>query len=53
MDKPRFDKPIPLTGATVGTLDGDQFTTDGNGDATIQFNLGTAKDATFLRAETP
>ena len=43
--------PIPLTGATVGTLDGDEVTTDGSGNATVQFNLGTAKDATFLRAE--
>jgi hypothetical protein len=43
--------PIPLEGATVGTLDGDVVTTDGNGDATVQFNLGTAKPATFIRAE--
>jgi hypothetical protein len=43
--------PVPLTGATVGTLSGDQVTTDGNGDATVQFNLGTAKPATFIRAE--
>jgi hypothetical protein len=44
--------PIPLTGATVGVLDGYEVTTDGNGNATIQFNLGIAKSATFLRAET-
>ena len=44
--------PIPLTGATVGTLDGNEVTTDGSGNATVQFNLGTAKPATFLRAQT-
>ncbi|MCH7226877.1 hypothetical protein [Haloferula sp. A504] len=44
--------PIPLTGASVGTLDGNEVTTDAIGHATVQFNLGTAKDATFLRAET-
>lgn len=43
--------PVPLTGATVGTLDGNQVTTDGEGNATVQFNLGTAKPATFIRAE--
>lgn len=43
--------PVPLTGATVGTLSGDQITTDGDGNATIQFNLGTARPATFIRAE--
>ncbi len=46
--------PVDLTGAavTVGTLDGNEVTTDGSGHATVQFTLGTAKDATFLRAET-
>ncbi|MCH7225905.1 hypothetical protein MLD59_07155 [Verrucomicrobiaceae bacterium E54] len=44
--------PIPLTGASVGTLVGNEVTTDGSGNATVQFNLGTAKSATFLRAET-
>jgi hypothetical protein len=43
--------PIPLTGATVGTLDGDKVTTDGSGNATVQFTLGNTKTATFLRAE--
>jgi len=43
--------PIPLTGATVGTLSGDRFTTSSNGDATVQFNLGNTNDATFLRAK--
>ena len=43
--------PIPLDGATIGTLDGDVVTTDGNGNATVQFNLGTTKAATFIRAE--
>jgi hypothetical protein len=44
--------PIPLSGATTGTLDVNEVTTDANGNATVQFNLGTLKDATFLRAET-
>ncbi|MCH7226878.1 hypothetical protein [Haloferula sp. A504] len=44
--------PIPLTAASVGTLDGNEVTTDASGNATVQFNLGTAKAATFLRAET-
>lgn len=43
--------PVPLTGATVGTLDGDQVITDENGNATVQFNLGTEKPTTFIRAE--
>ena len=43
--------PVVLTGATVRTLDGDAVITDGNGDATVQFNLGTTKDATFVRGE--
>lgn len=43
--------PISLTGATVGTLDGNQVTTDANGDATVQFNLGATKAASFVRAE--
>ena len=43
--------PVPLDGATVGVLDGNAVITDGNGDATIQFNLGTTKSATFIRAE--
>jgi hypothetical protein len=43
--------PVPLTGAIVGTLSGDQVTTDVNGAATVQFNLGTAKPATFIRAK--
>jgi len=44
--------PIPLTGATVGTLSGNAVTTDGSGNATVQFNLGIAKNAAFLRAKT-
>lgn len=45
--------PIPLAGATVGTLvaGGLGVTTDGNGDATVQFELGTDRPAAFLRAE--
>ena len=45
--------PVTLVEATVGTLDGDQVTSDSSGNATVQFNLGTGKDATFLRVETP
>ncbi len=44
--------PIPLSGATVGTLEGNEVIADGSGNATVQFKLGTAKDATFLRAVT-
>lgn len=49
---PELD-PIPLTGATVGAVDliENEVRTDGSGNATVQFNLGTAKSATFLRAE--
>jgi acyl-CoA thioesterase I len=43
--------PIPLTGVTVGTLDQDGVVTDSNGDATVQFNLGTSMSVTFLRME--
>jgi len=43
--------PVPLQSATVGTLfDGMYVTTDENGVATVQFNLGTGP-ATFIRAE--
>lgn len=49
--------PIPLAGASasVGSLDGHSIVTDGSGNATVE-NVslgGTAKDATFIRAETP
>lgn len=44
--------PIPLSVATVGILAGNEVTTDVNGNATVQFILGTAKSTTFLRAET-
>lgn len=44
--------PIPLTGASVGTLDGDAVVADAGGTATVQFNLGTSTQVTFLRAET-
>ena len=43
--------PIPLTGATVGTLDGNMVITDASGNAVVWFNLGIAKKATFVRAE--
>ncbi len=42
--------PITLDGATVGTLDSGGVITDSNGDATVQFQLGTGP-ATFFRAE--
>lgn len=42
--------PVPLTGATVGVLDGDEVVADANGDATVQFILGTSKEASFIRA---
>jgi hypothetical protein len=43
--------PVPLLGATVGTLVGGvNVTTGENGDATVQFNLGTGP-ANFVRAE--
>jgi hypothetical protein len=46
------DQTITPTSVTPpATLDGNEVTTDGSGNATVQFNLSTAKDATFLRAE--
>ena len=46
--------PVPLTGATVGTLDGNEVTTDSSGKATVQFNLGAGGiGRTFIRGETP
>ena len=42
--------PLPLTGATVGSLDGGGVITNPSGDATVQFNLGTGSSG-FLRAE--
>lgn len=45
--------PVPLSGATVGGLkySDTAFQTNASGYATVQFNLGTAKSATFVRAE--
>ncbi len=43
--------PVPLTGSTAGTLDGNEVILDGNGGATVQFDLGTSKDAAFIRAQ--
>lgn len=45
--------PVNLTAAsaTVGSLDGNRIITDSNGNATVQFNLGTTKDADFVRVE--
>lgn len=45
--------PVTLTGATVGNLSGNEVTTDESGNATVQFSLGTDKDSSFIRAETP
>lgn len=45
--------PIPLTRATVGTLDGNEVTTDSGGKATVRFNLGNGAPATFIRGEKP
>ena len=45
--------PVTLLGASIGTVNGNTITTDGSGNATVQFNLGTEKSATFIRAETP
>lgn len=42
--------PVTLTGATVGTLSGGGVETDGSGNATVQFNLGT-DPKNFVRAE--
>lgn len=44
--------PVPLTSpALVGRLDGNVVILDGSGTATVQFNLGTSKNASFVRAE--
>ena len=43
--------PVPLTGATAGILDGNEVILDRNGAATVQFDLGKPKDATFIRAQ--
>jgi hypothetical protein len=47
--------PIPLVMATLGTLQngGNEVVTDSNGEAAVEFNLGTSKPATFLRVEQP
>ena len=45
--------PVPLTGATVGTLAGNEVTTNSSGKAAVQFNLGTGMGRTFIRGETP
>ena len=34
---------ITLTGVTVGTQDGNEITTDGAGNATVQFNFGSGQ----------
>jgi len=43
--------PIPLSGASVGTLNGNNVTTTAGGLATIEFNLGNSKPASFFRAQ--
>ena len=48
--KPDQD-PVTLDGASVGTLNGNCVVTTAEGNATVQFTLGTAKSASFLRAE--
>ncbi|MEM0964898.1 MAG: sulfatase-like hydrolase/transferase [Verrucomicrobiota bacterium] len=47
------EDPVPFTGASRGVLGEylDKISTDGQGEATVQFNVGS-KDATFFRAET-
>jgi hypothetical protein len=42
--------PIPLSSASLGTLNGNNVTTTAGGVDTIEFNLGTSKTATFFRA---
>jgi len=42
--------PIPLSSASLGTLNGDNVITTAGGVATIEFNLGTSKPSTFFRA---
>jgi hypothetical protein len=44
--------PVPLIAPPIaGTLDGNVVILDGEGNATVEFNLGTTKASTFLRAE--
>jgi hypothetical protein len=43
--------PVPLISSSVGTLDGNTVLTTAGGDATVELNLGTGKDATFIRGE--
>ena len=45
--------PVPLTSATIGTLNGNEITTNSSGKATVQFNLGTGAPTTFIRGEEP
>ena len=42
--------PVPLASATTGVLAGNGFTTDANGNATVQFNLPAPKSRNFIRA---
>jgi parallel beta-helix repeat protein len=43
--------PLPLASASVGTLVDNDVLLDANGDGTVQFNLGTEKQANFFWAE--
>jgi len=44
--------PVPLTAATTGTLEnGSEVVTDGEGIATVGFNLGADGSRSFIRAE--
>jgi hypothetical protein len=43
--------PLPLANAMGSTLDGNTLVTTAVGDPTVRFNPGTAKPATFVRAD--
>ena len=45
------ENPLHLTSSSVGSLDGNEVTTDEEGNATVRFSLGTETTASFLRAE--
>jgi acyl-CoA thioesterase-1 len=44
------EDPLALMSATIGTIEAGGFVTDSNGNATLQFNLGTGP-MSFVRAE--
>ena len=45
------ESPVVLTSATTGTLNGNAVTTNDDGNATVQIDLGTTNPVSFLRAE--